>query len=87
MVNRLFQQFSQTEWMANAKDWQLTCSIGGAANTFQEGDSFEALIRRADEALYQAKNTGRNRAVFYNSPEYKADSDDADWQAAFYPKQ
>jgi diguanylate cyclase (GGDEF)-like protein len=78
LVNRLFQQFSQTEWMANAKDWQLTCSIGGAANTFQEGDSFEALIRRADEALYQAKNTGRNRAVFYNSPEYKADSDDAD---------
>jgi diguanylate cyclase (GGDEF)-like protein len=83
LVNRLFQQISQTEWLANAKDWQLTCSIGGAASTFEEDDSLEWFIRRADEALYQAKNTGRNRAVFYR---HKGDGDNADQWVVYYPE-
>ena len=38
---------------------QLTVSIGIA--TFQKGDTAGSLIKRADEALYVAKNKGRNR--------------------------
>jgi diguanylate cyclase (GGDEF)-like protein len=38
----------------------VTCSIGVAS---VEGYAPEALIRQADEALYQAKTTGRNRVV------------------------
>lgn len=46
-------------WMA-AGDEPTTISIGIAAVTPGELDA-KALIRRADEALYRAKNAGRNR--------------------------
>ncbi len=37
----------------------ITCSIGVAAWMAQE--SFDALCKRADDALYEAKSTGRNK--------------------------
>lgn len=40
---------------------QVTISIGVAA--FRPGDTREALIERADRALYRAKNAGRNRVL------------------------
>ena len=40
----------------------VTISIG-VAGTLGEGDSVDALVKRADEALYEAKHTGRNRVV------------------------
>lgn len=40
----------------------ITISIG-IANAKGAGDSAEALLRRADQALYRAKRSGRNRVV------------------------
>jgi len=40
----------------------VTISIGVAV-TNDGGDSLEALLKRADDALYAAKNGGRNRVV------------------------
>lgn len=40
---------------------RLTCSFG--VSTWCEGDAIEALIKRADIALYEAKATGRDRVV------------------------
>jgi diguanylate cyclase (GGDEF)-like protein len=40
---------------------KITCSFGGAMYTSMEAG--EDLLRRADEALYQAKSRGRNRWV------------------------
>ncbi len=37
----------------------ITCSFGVAE--FQDGDTAETLLARADDALYQAKSNGRNR--------------------------
>ena len=41
---------------------RFTTSIG-VATAEPEDSNIEALIKRADQALYQAKNTGRNRVV------------------------
>ncbi|WP_245600569.1 diguanylate cyclase [Sulfurospirillum arcachonense] len=39
----------------------LTCSIG--ISTLLKGDKSEYVIKRADNALYKAKNTSRNRTI------------------------
>jgi diguanylate cyclase (GGDEF)-like protein len=41
---------------------RVTVSVGVAAAVVHEGMTSEALVRLADEALYRAKNLGRNRA-------------------------
>ena len=40
---------------------KLTCSFGVSA--FQPGDAVDAMLKRADVALYEAKAAGRNRVV------------------------
>jgi len=44
-----------------AKAGHLTISIGAAH--FKPGDDYDSLFKRADDALYQAKRTGRNKVV------------------------
>ncbi|MET0104962.1 MAG: GGDEF domain-containing protein [Sedimenticola sp.] len=43
-------------------DHPLTVSIGVAV--LEEGDDAPSLLGRADEALYRAKQSGRNRVVW-----------------------
>jgi len=45
-----------------AESDRYTVSIGVAGAAFAD-ESFEALLRRADTALYKAKQLGRNRVV------------------------
>lgn len=40
----------------------ITCSIG--ATVYKDDECIEATIKRADEAVYEAKGSGRNRVVF-----------------------
>ncbi|NLV85767.1 MAG: GGDEF domain-containing protein [Clostridiales bacterium] len=40
---------------------EISCSVGYV--TASRGDSFESLYKRADEAMYKAKTTGKKRAV------------------------
>jgi two-component system cell cycle response regulator len=47
--------------MAGEELLTVTISIGVAASL--DGDSPEQLIKRADQAMYEAKTTGRNRVV------------------------
>ena len=42
---------------------KITCSIGLAQ--FTKGDTLEMSIKKADEALYAAKNSGRNQVQVY----------------------
>jgi len=47
---------------AHEEGASITVSIGVAA--FLPGEGSADLVRRADEALYRAKNEGRNRVAF-----------------------
>jgi len=54
------------EHKASAIGSHLTCSFGVATMVPERGQAFEELIKRADEALYQAKANGRNRIEVYD---------------------
>ena len=41
----------------------ITCSFGVTCR--RTGDSRETLVKRADQALYRAKNSGKNRTVLF----------------------
>lgn len=59
LAERIRATFEQS--MSSAAPLTVTASFGVAQ--WQEGEDEEALIRRADAALYQAKHAGRNCVV------------------------
>jgi diguanylate cyclase (GGDEF)-like protein len=48
----------------NLPDIHVTISAGVAV--FEVGTAFDEVIKRADKALYEAKETGRNKVVTYS---------------------
>jgi len=60
-ADRLRLRLSEIQIPTPKAALRLTCSFG--VSQFTEGDTTEALIKRADLALYEAKETGRNRVV------------------------
>jgi len=59
IAERIRQQIENTEIIFENDSINLTVSIG--ASTFRKGDSIESLFNRADKALYQVKEGGRNQ--------------------------
>ena len=55
--------FAKTKF-GSAKDLALTCSVGVAIYP-RDGSDYDALIQRANIALYSAKNNGKNQCMFY----------------------
>ena len=53
------RQIEEMPPIALAEGSPITASVGGTM--YLEGESSEALIKRADEELYRAKQSGRNR--------------------------
>jgi diguanylate cyclase (GGDEF)-like protein/PAS domain S-box-containing protein len=52
-----------------ALDSEIPASVSfsvGVSVYPEDGDSFDALLSRADQAMYEAKQGGKNRYVFYN---------------------
>ncbi|MBN8553387.1 MAG: PleD family two-component system response regulator [Caulobacterales bacterium] len=64
IADRIRAQVAGTPFMVmeGRESLNVTISIGVAATT-GEGDSVEAVLKRADEALYEAKQGGRNRVI------------------------
>ncbi len=46
------------------QDLHITCSVG--ISMFHTTDSYQTLFKRVDEALYKAKNSGKNRVELEN---------------------
>lgn len=53
----------RVDWHSRGLDQGITISLGYSRDTGEEGISI--LLSHADEALYGAKNAGKNRAVFH----------------------
>lgn len=51
---------------------EVTCSLGAAVMKATQGERADALIARADNALYVAKARGRNRTELAETPEESA---------------
>jgi two-component system cell cycle response regulator len=68
-ANRMREIVENTPFIISndGKILNLTVSIG-IANLLESGDSGEWLIKRADEALYIAKNNGRNKVTVAVNP-------------------
>jgi diguanylate cyclase (GGDEF)-like protein len=66
-LNQLHQAISQKPFLYLAESIDVTSSFG-VAWIDPETAGVEDMIRRADEALYDAKASGRNRVVFYTQP-------------------
>ncbi|PKM48740.1 MAG: diguanylate cyclase, partial [Firmicutes bacterium HGW-Firmicutes-6] len=44
----------------------VTVSVGVVSSNPMDENSFDNLLKQADEALYQAKKTGRNRIALWH---------------------
>ncbi len=64
-AERIRQNVAEKVFESGATRFQVTLSIGGAMFPADSRHGREVL-EKADKALYHAKETGRNRLVFYN---------------------
>jgi two-component system cell cycle response regulator len=80
-ADRLRKQLAQAEMSVNDTSLRVTASFGVTTALPGEIWTEEALIRKADEALYMAKKSGRNRVEILTSrsvpPAVKASSETA----------
>lgn len=68
LAERLRVVISAMEFEAESQNFRVTVSIG-ISECLGHKDSLENLLARSDEALYQAKNTGRNRVLIWSPPQ------------------
>jgi len=61
LAERLRQNVANLKVDAKGKPLTVTCSFG--VSEWQNGDSVDTFLKRADIALYKAKNAGRNHVV------------------------
>jgi len=67
LFERLRKVLQNTPVPGMRADQRLSCRVGSAE--LQPGASVKETLRRADEALYRAKSSGRNRLVLAETPD------------------
>lgn len=78
MASRLLLNVSREVFRtASGEEFQVTCSIG-AAEFHRSVQDWSQLLSKADQALYQAKNCGRNQVAFYSTEADAARAGQAD---------
>jgi len=61
VADRIRQEFKKSKVKLNGEEVGTTVSVGIAS--FEEGYDLERLLKEADEALYEAKRTGKDKVV------------------------
>ncbi|MBN2808164.1 MAG: GGDEF domain-containing protein [Deltaproteobacteria bacterium] len=61
VAERIRQKVENSRFTFKGKPFSVTVSLG--VGTLQENDTLESYVERVDQALYQAKDGGRNRVV------------------------
>ena len=61
--NKLRVMLEECNFHYEGRHCQITSSVGIAE--FRRGDKAETVLERADKALYQSKNNGRNRCTVF----------------------
>ncbi|MFA5504689.1 MAG: GGDEF domain-containing protein [Vulcanimicrobiota bacterium] len=69
IAHRIRLLIAQDPFDTAAGDLSITMSLGVSCTDFPELQSPESLVKAADEALYRAKNEGRNRVVLSVLPQ------------------
>jgi len=73
LARRFIAALAATPFQISDGDrFNVTASVG-VAGLSPDGDSLETLLKRADAALYRAKEGGRNRVVCDGSPVFAGD--------------
>jgi diguanylate cyclase (GGDEF)-like protein len=65
VAERIRTQFQNLSMSHNGSEFKITVSIG-LTQARATDDSFEAILHRADQALYLAKNAGRNNTQCFS---------------------
>ncbi len=61
--NELRETFLKCKFNINGTEFSVSSSVGIAE--FLEGDTPESVLKKADKALYESKDTGRNRCTIF----------------------
>jgi len=64
VAERIREAISGKVFVSGGREIPVSVSVGVSASDGAE-DRPESLLRRADEALYEAKSAGRNRVVIH----------------------
>ena len=64
IAERIRHAISQLEFDADKNSFSVTVSIG-VSKLLDSNDNMENMLKRSDECLYKAKETGRNRVVLW----------------------
>jgi diguanylate cyclase (GGDEF)-like protein len=65
-LDRLRRELADTAFRAGGQDMAITFS--GGVTAWQAGESAEAVLERADEAMYRAKRAGKDRVIAVQAP-------------------
>jgi diguanylate cyclase (GGDEF)-like protein len=68
VAERLLNNLRKQQFTFGSELVRVTASVGCAGNTDVASGHAEDLVKVADLALYEAKNSGRNRVVTYRGP-------------------